>query len=299
MKDLAVSPLRFWFRNINPARPKDEPTPQMVFGSALHCAFFEGNEALESRYARRPLKSDYPGCLVTMEDLQRWLRDKGITPKGTKKEDVIAQVLATKEPVLIFDLIDKRITEENAGKTVLTAEMWDRLTGCLRALRQEPTVCGLMSEGQAEVPLFVKDKEAGVLLKAKLDWKAPKVTLDLKTFAQMRGKSIDKSVTDAIWYEGYHRQAVHYTNIRALLGESRTDYVNVFVESEPPHEVRLRALRPTTGGQPNMYWMRAQSEIDALVWRYADCVKRFCDKPWIDAQEINPLIDEEVPQVAW
>lgn len=300
MKHLAVSPLRYWHLRINPNRPKDEPTPQMIFGAALHCAFFEGSEALESRYARRPLKSDYPGCLVTMEDLQRWLRDKGLKPKGTKKDDVIAQILATHEPVLIFDLIDRRITEENQGKTVLPAEMWDRMAGCLRALRQEPTVMALVSEGEPEVPLFAKDKKTGVTLKCKLDWKAPKVTVDLKTFVQKLGKSIDKSVTDAIWYEGYHRQGCFYTHLRELLGEKRTDYVNVFVESEEPHEVRVRALRPTTAGQPNLYWMRAKSEIDALTWKYADCMKRFGDKPWLDAQEVNPLLDDELPAaLAW
>jgi hypothetical protein len=38
MKDFAVSPLRYWYRNINPNRPPFEATPEMQLGSALHCA---------------------------------------------------------------------------------------------------------------------------------------------------------------------------------------------------------------------------------------------------------------------
>jgi hypothetical protein len=35
LKDLAISPYRYWYLNINPDRPERKETPEMRFGSAL------------------------------------------------------------------------------------------------------------------------------------------------------------------------------------------------------------------------------------------------------------------------
>jgi hypothetical protein len=45
MKDLAVSPLRYWHLNLNPNRPPRIETPEMQFGTALHCLVLEGEMA--------------------------------------------------------------------------------------------------------------------------------------------------------------------------------------------------------------------------------------------------------------
>ena len=68
LRQLAVSPLRLWARCIDPNREKEVPTPEMEFGSALHCKVLEAAE-FDKRYACAISAEDYPGCLVTMEDL--------------------------------------------------------------------------------------------------------------------------------------------------------------------------------------------------------------------------------------
>lgn len=309
MKDLAVSPLRYWHLHVNPDRKLVEPTPQMIFGSALHCAFLEGETKFDQRYARELDQADFENLLVTVDDIRAFIRDKGFTPSGTKKEVLIGQAQGIDPQVRIWSDMESLHEIMHAGKTLISSDDWTRLQGCLTALRQGPVVMSIMESGEPEVPLFVKDEESGVNLKAKLDWVTPKLTLDLKTFVQMRGKSIDKSVADAIWYENYHRQAALYSRIRQIKrhgfmdgpgGKKKMpDFVMVFVESEPPHEVRIKAIRPTTAGQPNMYWMRANSEINSLIWRYAEYTKRFGDKPWIEGQAIEPLMDEELPGLAY
>ena len=301
MSDLLVSPLRYWFKQVNPAREPEEPTPQMRFGSALHCAVLEPDQ-FDKRYACELNADDYDGCLVTIQDCRQWLEDKGIKAKGTRKADVIAQVQAKDPDWPIFDVLQARHLEQHAGKTLFSMDDWLRIQRAAEALKAEPRVSGLLSNGQAEVSILGEDPEFGIPLKARLDWVTPTHTLDLKTFTQTRGKSIDKTVTDAIWYEGYYRQAYFYTWMRTLLGgfdpkKSWPTFVFAFVESDEPHEVRLRALRPTSAGQPNLYWDRGRMEVRALIRKYADYWERFGEKPWRDQQEIDPLIDEEIPQL--
>lgn len=302
MKDLAISPLRFWHKWVRADRTQDEPTPEMRFGSALHCAVLEPNEFL-NRYACELQADDYPGCLVTIGDLRQWLKDKGITPKGTLKADVIAQVQSVDSSVPILDVIERRHFAQNADKVLFKPEDWARIYGAAESLRSEPLVQDILRDGQAEVSLVAKDPETGIRLKCRVDWLAPKVTLDLKTFTQKRGKSIDKSVTDAIWYESYYVQGYIYQLIRRIaLGENHNDseFVLAFVESDPPHEVRLRSLLPKVGGNVNLLWERARINVRELLSSYEENVRHFgAEKPWRYARDVEPLADEEVPQVAY
>jgi hypothetical protein len=311
LKDLAVSPTRYWHKWLNPERPPDEPTPAMQFGSALHCAVLEPGE-FDKRYACEVSAEDYPGCLVSMDDLRGWLRDHGITPKGTRKDDAISQVQGVDHNVPILEVIERQHFAANQGKTILSRDDWARVHRAAESLRSEPRIQAILADGQAEVAMFATDPDTGVLLKAKMDWVTPKLTMDVKTFSQQRGKSIDKSVTDAIWYERYHWQAYLYSTIRTLQpGADRGDgpmarsravppFVLAFVESEEPHEVRIRELKPMTGGQINLFWERARIEVRGMIQVYAECMAHFgVEKPWRYAREIDPLEDEELPALAY
>lgn len=297
MKDLAVSPLRYWHLHINPERPADEPTPEMKIGSALHCAVLEP-EAFDKRYACEIIPPD--GCLVTIEDLRGFLRDKGHAPKGTRKAEVVAQVQACDPNAPILDVLVERHAVEHAGKVIFKPEDWVRISGMTASLLDEPRVMSVLeATGTPESAIFAKDPETGVLLKGKLDWLAPTLTMDLKTFSQKRGKSIDRSVADAILYEQYYRQAYFYATLRGWPKTFSGEFVMAFVESESPYEVRLRVLRPKTGGNANLYWERARVEVRQLIRTYAECMEHFGDKPWRYAQEITPLADEEMPGLSY
>lgn len=307
MKDLAISPLRYWYRRVNPDAPLEEPTPEMRFGSALHCAILEPSE-FDKRYACELIPPE--GCLVTMDDLRQWLKDHGVTPKGTRKADVTWQVQSEASrlgcDVPILDVLQAGYAVVHEGKTVFKAEDWQRIRGAAEALRNEPRVQEILSEGQSEVAMFARDPETNVLLKAKMDWVRPTLTADLKTFSQQRGKSIDRCVTDAIWYEHYHWQAYLYSFIRSLQAGSgkhgaqkAPEFVFPFVESDPPHEVRIRVLRPHIGGEVNVLWERARQQVHGLIRTYAKYSSHFGEKPWRYACEVDPVVDEEIPGLAF
>jgi len=297
LKDLEVSPLRYWHLHINPNLPKDEPTPAMKVGTALHSAVLEP-KLFESRFACSIKREDH--WLVTIADIRAWMMDRGQKPKGSTKDALITQALAFDPTVMIYDVEERMHAARNEGKEILHPEDWDRVQGMANALHNEPRLMEILSDGQPEVSMFAADPDSGVLLKSRMDWASPTITLDLKTFSQTRGKTIDRSIADAIYYEKYYRQAYFYQRVRSLQEKpGRTDFVLAFVESEEPYEVRLKVLRPTTAGQPNLYWMRAAAEVNALIERYAHCMEKFGTDPWRDEQDIDPLIDEEIPQLAW
>jgi hypothetical protein len=300
LKDLAVSPLRYWHLNVNPNRPPKEDTAFTRFGSALHCAVLEPS-CFESRYCPEINESDFPeGCLVTMDDLRTWLKDNGYKPNGKLKADLVSQVSAIAPEVPILDVVRERDELENADKIRLSKEDWARVRSAADSLRSEPSLIPILSdpEGRSEVSLSAVDPNTKVVLKGRLDWWTPSLTLDLKSFSQQRGKSIDRTVHDAIFYEHYNWQAVHYTTIRTILGDRKPRYIMAFVESDPPHEVRLKELRPMTR-QINMYWETARAEVRTLIYTYADCLKKYGDRPWRDERGIELLDDVDIPQLAF
>ncbi len=300
LKDLAISPLRFWHRHVNPARPAEEPTAEMRFGTALHCAVLEPHAFLD-RFACEVSAEDYPGCLVTMDDLRGWLREHGIQPKGQKKADAIAQVQAADRNVPILEVLEARTFAQNRGKALFKKKDWTRIYGAAESLRAEPRVKQLLSEGEFELTLFGKDAESGVDLKARLDWDAPQRIVDIKTFSHQGGtKTIDRTVTDAIFYQDYHGQGFFYSLLKGW-PKWKGEFVLAFVESEPPYETRIRTLRPYEAGTASMLWERARQETRRLIRIYAEYAKEFGlgERPWRYAQDVSVLDDLEFPQLSY
>jgi hypothetical protein len=293
MKDLLVSPLRYWYLWINPERPEVEDTAAQRVGQALHCAVLE-TAAYDSRYACELNPPEE--CLDTIEQLREFIRQCGKKPIGTRKADVIAQVQALSEKVPILEVLKREHAEANSGKVILSIEEWNRVAGMCEALVSEPRVNMALSKGVPEYPIFARDPESGVQLKCRLDWIAGPLIFDIKTFTQQRGKSIDRCVADAIYYEAYYRQAWFYAWIRELWRETKgmerekQQFVFAFVESDPPHETRIKCL-DLTG---SLYAAQAEREVRQCIDLYADHMKRFGEKPWRSAQEVTPLEDSEM-----
>ena len=270
MKDLMVSPLRYWYLHINPNRPQDKQTPEMKFGTALHCSVLEP-EQFRKRYACEVTEEDFPGCLVTMDHLKAWLRDRSISTTAKLKSELVQRVLDYDPEAPILDVLLALHAEKTCGMELLDKDSWYRASGATEALMEEPAIKEILQSGNAEVSIFAVDPETGVLLKARMDWVSPSCTLDLKTFTQMRGRSIDDSVARAIFYEGYYRQAYFYTLLRSLAGSKVSRFVFGFVESDQPHEVRIRQLSEKGHGEAHAYWERAR--LDWLDTECRGCVR--------------------------
>lgn len=303
LKLLEVSPYRYWYHRVNPNRPVIEPTPYMRFGTALHCAVLEEDQ-FERRYACDISKDDFPNCIDTVVELKAWLSARGIKmPSTALKPALIEMVRSISPDAEVWDVMKAEHAQSTRGKIVLSKDDWNRVDRAARSVLSEPRVREILDEEHTEVRLTARDPDTGVLLKGRLDCLQASRTVDIKSFSS-KGKTIEKAIADAICYDRYYRQGYFYTWLRMLQPganpKKTPDFVEVFVESEEPHEVRLKAFRPTVAGQANVYWLQARSETESLLRLYDSYMRTFgVDRPWRSAQEIEPLVDEDVPAFAF
>lgn len=321
MKQLAVSPLQYWHHNLNPNAEPSEETAAQRFGKAAHCLGIEP-QRFPLRYAMKLSLDDFPGALVTVDDLKAFCGKHGLL-KGGKKQDLIKRIRESGTDAVIWDEELKRHAELNAGKTLLDdneAALVKRAAGVLAA---DPYVKDILSGGMAEVSFFVRDPETGVLLKARMDYVKPAATIDLKTFANSRGKPIDRVVNDAIYYEGYNLQCAHYHHVRELVrqqlasGEIRTHgnvpeswikgfiendrhgFGFVFIESDEPFDLRIVEMKQSEapGAGANVYWSAAAMKMADLTQLYAECLRKCGDRPWREPTPPRVLLDTDIPQL--
>lgn len=299
LKSLAVSPLQCWHRHINPERQPQEPTPEMELGTALHCAVLQPSE-FDSRYCCELDTSGIDGLLVTMDDLRGYCRDAATVPPASvnkRKDDLIAWMRMQWPSLPILDVLSARHAAQNVGKQMFKIEDWNRLAGMALALADEPALRALIKAGESEHCVQSVDPDTDIQLKGLLDWDAADWAVDLKTFSVRKGRTIDRSITEAIWFEKYYLQAVFYSMLKGW-PEWRGDYVLAFVESDAPHETRLRAIRDTGPGVT--LWQRGRHEIRTLLRTYKECMEHFgVDKPWRFACEVSAVDDLEIPGLAW
>ncbi|WP_295035081.1 PD-(D/E)XK nuclease-like domain-containing protein [uncultured Microbacterium sp.] len=139
--------------------------------------------------------------------------------------------------------------------------------------------------GLTEVSLFAKDPYTGVPLRGRLDRLAD-VLIDLKSTADVRVEKITRSVTDY----GYDLSAAVYRSlVEAVTGDDPGPMHLIFVEKEPPYEVRVVTLSHPDWHEAGQRKMRAA--IDMFAW----CSER---NVWPgDDEDGGPIQELEPP--AW
>jgi hypothetical protein len=322
MKHLTVSDLNYWHRNINPNREMEEDAAARRFGKAVHCYALE-RERFDRSFATKLSKEDHPDALVTTDDMKKFLEAHGLPKSGKTKQELIDRIAASGLPAVIWDHELERHAALHEGKTFLAAEESKRIERAASVMAADPYVCAALTGGMPEVSFFVRDPETGVMLKARMDYVRPRSTIDIKTFSNSRGKSVEKAVFEAIYYEGYYLQCVFYHQVRELArrqlaaGEIQTfgnvseewlkgfteteEHVFglVFIESAEPFDLRFILLKQAEvpGADTNAYWSSAELRISDLTLRYAKCLEKYGDAEWREAREPHVLEDTDMPQL--
>lgn len=299
LKDLDVDPLNFWYWHINPHRPERPATPAKRLGKALHAAVLE-QDTFNDRYDCEVTKADFDGCLETVKDIKAFLDARQVPYKASAAKPELEALALRADPTV--KLLDREMSAHTAGllsrgvllENILPRIEWERTNGMAKALLREVALKPILANGKKEVSFFVIDPATGVLLKSRMDWITPTVTLDPKTVSVM-GYDVDRAVNKAIMTYRYLQQAVFYTNVRKLAGHGDTDFVNAYVTSEMPHSVRLRYMGPNGSDTPPRYWEAAQRHVRGLIDLYARCVRKYGERPWVEYnQEIVPVTDKDI-----
>lgn len=215
LQRLCVSAATFWRGSwLDPDAPEldEEQTAAQLLGKAYHCARLEPDRFHDS-YCRKPCKEDYAGQKMITADtgVKAALKDLGETQSiGTESTVERAQRLRDcghEGP--IWALIMDEHERERAGRVPIEAKFFDQIAQDMERIRGQGEIADLLTGGAAEVSVFWTDHH-GLKCKCRVDYLTPGWWDDFKTFDNSRGKVLDQALADAVRYNRYYVQAVHY-----------------------------------------------------------------------------------------
>lgn len=222
----ADSPAHFWCRSrMNPARLPEEDKPHFTLGRLAHRLLLEGRTDFDREFVVRP---------------DQW--------SDWRSKDAKAW----------------RESVQASGLTVITQEDLELVTGMARGLAAHPLVKAGILDGYVERSLIWKEPASGVWLKSRPDnipSDGPDVS-DLKTTTSVATEDLARTIASF----GYHAQgALVGMGVKAVLGREMETFTLVFVETKPPHCVRVVTIKPDDIA-------RGEQQIRAAIDMFAECV---------------------------
>jgi hypothetical protein len=206
----------------NPEPPEPEERPHFSLGRAAHHLLFLGRKGFDDEFVTRP------------EIWSDW------RTKDAK---------AWREAALAD------------GKTVITAGELEQIVGMAKTLGAHPMVKAGILDGYVERSLIWRDRETGVWLKSRPDNVAGDGLdmSDLKTTTDVSTEAIARTIASF----SYHAQgALVGMACRELLQREMQTFTLVFVETKPPHCVRVITLKPDD-------IVRGERQVRAAIAQFA------------------------------
>lgn len=244
------------------AAQSEESTKAQQLGKAYHCARLEP-ETFEARFVRKPERADFDanGACWTGTDIERELvaRDQ---PKKQAGENVAAQgarLRAAGFEGTIYPLEMAEWEAKRGNRVAIDAAYWDDLICDMEWLHDSPVAKRLLVGGAAEVACLWSDAQ-GRKWKCKIDYLMPDAWADLKTFANVNGKHLERVLTDAFQYGRHHIQGVVYreavemirANALAIIGPATDRQVQLIGQINlAPADLECHFVYQQKSGVPN------------------------------------------------
>lgn len=202
--DYARSPYTYWAKHLNPNRPKIEPTPAMIFGTAFHTLMLEP-DLFDKKYI-------------------------------VKKPPVLLKEVGKKA----YEEYKKYVSEfEDAGKTLLSSEDGERLWAMQAVFNRNTQAKGLSEGAQYETSYFWQDRDSGLMLKARPDILHENMIIDLKTCSDASPRAFQNSMVA----NGYHVQgAMIRDGVEAIQGRRIDNVINICIETKYPFNMAIYVI---------------------------------------------------------
>jgi hypothetical protein len=156
------------------------------------------------------------------------------------------------------------ITQARAdGLVPVKAEVIAELDAIAEAVLAHPKASTLLeSPGHPEVSLFGRDPETGVRLRGRIDYLTDAtINVDVKTTTDVRRHKLARTIADF----GYDIQSEAYRHLLRINGLEPQPTHLIFVETDPPHEVRVVQL--------DGWWIEGgQRRMREAIDTYAQCI---------------------------
>jgi len=287
IKDLLVSPLKYWTNSpLNPKR-KNKETKAKTIGTALHCYLME-REKFNQEYLVLPylyVDSDFYRNESAKPDF-----DKNFSMRKTK---------------------DAKTFEYIGPKTVLKQEEFAEIKDAVEYFESLPTGA-LFQDGYAEVSIFWRDEETGLMCKCRPDYLTPNYIADYKSIS-----SIDQIKPSICSYDYYLQQTWYLEGLNQIkkyfaknptkgfgfrddwwnqfLKTNHNNFIFAFQEKEAPYLVRLKTFNEEVSN-----WAGDKARRGLEI--YKKNIEKFGEKRWEDdykkegENDIEMLGFEDLPQ---
>jgi len=325
IKDVHVSPLTFWMHSPFNAARTDDPSEAKERGKAFHARLLEGIDAFSERYAVAPQIADYPDAIDGGEALKARCKDLGL-PVGGSIAKLCERIREADSSAVLWPEIMLNFQEEAvaAGKTIIKQRLADDIQRQARIVEMHPGTEKALRGGYCEVSIFYIDKETGVPMKARIDYLKVRAAVELKTFTNPFGKTVDAAVSGTVANNKYFVDAVVRLDaieaakamlnklggkivfgnppstewLKAFAAPGPHTFVFMFLETGDVPNVRVREFkqREAARGDENLYWAKGHAMFRQAVTKYRECLEHYgTDTPWIDPQPIRPFLDADFP----
>jgi hypothetical protein len=151
----------------------------------------------------------------------------------------------------------------DADKTVLTPDEWERVTGICRAVKADPLAASILeSATDFELTILWQDEETGLLCKSRLDilCRDKGVLPDLKTCRSIR------SFNDDAFRMAYHIQMAMYQEAAHHAGIPVDCIAVIAAENDRPHDVQTPEIDPDLLKLGHQHWREAMRT-------FAECMR--------------------------
>lgn len=322
-KNILISPMDAWARSwMNPLRHDVEETDvekedeAKIFGKAYHKRILEGRDAFYRCYAPT-FTADKEGMLVSSDDMKDYLRENFVKGYSSKNKPELIEMVQMHDPsVPIYDLLAEEYREDHKGKTFIRQRLINRIEVAAAMIENHPYLYKCFQGGFAEVTIIWRE-DNGMMFKSRLDYLKPSVTVDLKTFMNKAGRTIERAMYTAVSSYRYHIQVYTYNHAVGkaiqlarqgkVFGENKPDaaWLELFVKTPPEeHEFcfvfQQKGIAPVARGmmfpKGRMFYAGEAAFRDAVeAIRYY--LTKYGTDPWVDETMIGTFEDDSFP--AW
>lgn len=239
---IAISPLNYWDKYINPDREPEEFKHCFAIGDGTHRIVLEPG-TFEEKYAVGFDKSAYPNALDTTADMKAELAKGMFMQSGTKPELMQRLIEEADYPAdNIMMYLQQKHAAAIADKIEIPAKDYKNMMGMLAAINSHHTAAGILQGASVEQSFYWTD-DHGVLRKCRTDAISAngQFVVDLKT------TDFDVSASAfgrTIMQRRYEVQAAWYLDIlQALYGKDAPQtFVFVVVQKSRPFDVSVQYL---------------------------------------------------------
>lgn len=229
IKNILISPTDFWARSfMNPLCDEiDEDTKAKMDGRAYHTRILDGRDAFYAHYAPA-FEDDLSDISIlrgntAMTDFIKQHGGKGYS--GKTAEQLAAMCLDIDPNVKLLPILKKAHTDKYPNMEFIDATTVRQIELAAKMIEHHPELKTYFAGGYPEVTIIWDDEELGVRCKIRVDYLKIMPVSDLKTFANLMKKSIEKAIDYAVASQKYHIQAWLYlrgVNIaKKFVGEGR------------------------------------------------------------------------------